>query len=107
MGKLYPYWLGYRFRNARNQGLNPEVEIQKIIQRDKAYYESLPKGSKQKNAYKDYEFDKLNAKKIAEFFRYKKGMTPYEFVKIDFDNRDAVCNDTFEKDNIRKVNEAR
>ena len=93
MGKIYPYWLGYRFRNAMKQGLEPAEEIQKVIQMDKAYYDTLPEGSKAKNHYNDYEFDKLDAKKIAEFFRYKKGMSPYEFIKIDFDNRDNVCKD--------------
>lgn len=94
MGKIYPYWLGYRFRNARKQGLEPAQEIEKVIQADAAYYESLPEGSKQKNAYKSYEFNKLDSQKIASFFRYKKGITPYEFIKIDFNNRDAVCQDT-------------
>ena len=94
MGKIYPYWLGYRFRNARKQGLEPAEEIEKRIAEDRAYFEALPAGSKQRKAYAAYEFDKLDAGKIADFFRYKKGMTPYEFVKLDFDNRDAVCQDS-------------
>ena len=35
MGKVYPFWLGYRYRNADRQGLDIEEEISKAIQRDK------------------------------------------------------------------------
>lgn len=107
MGKIYPYWLGYRFRNAKKQGLDPALEIEKTIKRDKAYYEALPKDSRQKEFFKFYKFDSLDAEKIAQFFRYKKGMTPYEFIKIDFDNRDAVCCDTVSKNNISQIDESR
>lgn len=91
MGKIYPYWLGYKFRSANRQGLDPAEEIEKVIQRDKAYYDALPAESKAKRNYSHYEFGRLDSRKIAEFFRYKKGMTPYEFINIDFDNRDDVC----------------
>lgn len=90
MAKIYPYWLGYKYRNAQKEGKHPINEIAKEIQRDKKYFESLPEGSKARNSYKQYEFENLDPVKIAEFFRYKKGMSPYEFINIDFNNRDCV-----------------
>lgn len=91
MARVYPYWLGYRYRNADKEGKEPVIQIAKAIQRDKRYYDRLPETSKKKQLYKNYEFEKLDALKIAEFFREKKGMTPYQFAKIDFNNREAVC----------------
>lgn len=90
MGKVYPYWLGYKHRRDVREGLDPVSEIAKEIQRDKGYYDSLPEGSRAKKRLSHYQFDTLDPEKIAGFFRYKKGITPYEFIKIDFDNRDAV-----------------
>ena len=90
MGKIYPYWLGYKHRNDKIKGLDPIAEIQKEIQKDKEYYDSLPEGSKSKKNYKNYKFETLEPTKIAGFFRYKKGMTPYDFIKIDFDNRENI-----------------
>lgn len=86
MGKVYPFWLGYRYRNADKEGLNPEEEISKAIQRDKAYFDSLPAGSKKRRLYSSYKFDRLDPNKIAKFFKAKRGITPYEFAKLDFDN---------------------
>ncbi len=91
MGKIYPYWLGYKYRNSAKQGLIPEKEIEKQIKEDKSYFDSLPENSKLRKNYSYYHFDQLDPSKIAEFFRFKKGITPYEFVKIDFDNRENVC----------------
>lgn len=102
MGKMYPYWLGYKFRNAKKQEVEPEEEIKKAIERDREYYETLPQDSKARNHYKYYQFEKLDPEKIAEFFRYKKGMTPYEFIQIDFDNRDNVCKMEFNGENLHK-----
>ena len=101
MGKMYPYWLGYKFRNCRKLGLEPSEEIKKSIQKDKEYYESLPKESKSRSHYKYYQLDKLDPEKIAEFFRYKKGMSPYEFIQIDFDNRDNVIKKEEREEAIR------
>lgn len=91
MAKLYPFWLGYRYRFASREGLDSAELIDKAIQRDKAYYESLPKDSKKRKAFEHYQFDSLDPQKIADFFRYKKGITPYEFVKLDFNNKSLVC----------------
>lgn len=87
MAKIYPYWLGYRYRNADKQGLNSETEIEKAIERDKKYYDRLPEKSKKKALYSGYEFEKLDPAKIAAFFREKKGMTPYQFTRINFENK--------------------
>ncbi len=87
MAKIYPYWLGYRYRNADKQGLDPETEIAKAISRDKKYYDRLPENSKKKALYSGYEFDKLDPAKIANFFKEKKGITPYQFVRINFENK--------------------
>ncbi len=90
MGKIYPYWLGYRYRNASKQGLDAVTEIKRTIEKDKLYFESLPEDSKARKNYAHYQFEQLDPEKIAAFFRYKKGMTPYDFVNIDFGNRDNV-----------------
>lgn len=97
MGKIYPFWLGYKYRNSSKQGKIASEEIKKAIETDKAYYDSLPVGSKKRKKYENYNFDKLDSDKIASFFRYKKGMTPYDFVKIDFDKIEEVQSDEFVK----------
>lgn len=86
MAKVYPFWLGYLHRKDKN----PIVQIQKDIDREKMAYSRLPKNSKKRSMYKDYGFDNLSAEKIANFFVGKKGMSPYEFADIDFDNRSLV-----------------
>lgn len=91
MARVYPYWLGYRYRNVEKEGKESVIEIARAIQRDKRYYDRLPETSKKKQLYRNYQFEKLDALKIAEFFREKKGMTPYQFAEIDFDNRERVC----------------
>ena len=94
MGRVYPFWLGYRYRNADRQGLNAEEEVAKAIQRDKTYFESLPETSRKRKLYSTYEFDKLDPKKISVLFRERRGITPYEFAKLDFDNRSLVEQDS-------------
>lgn len=91
MAKVYPYWLGYKYRNSAKEGIAPAEAIRKEIQEDKEYFDSLPEKSKEREIYRAYDFDNLSPEKIADFFRYKKSMGPYDFVRIDFDNRDAVC----------------
>ena len=54
MGKVYPFWLGYRFRNADREGLNPVEQIGKTINKDRAYFESLPENSKVRRFYSNY-----------------------------------------------------
>lgn len=85
MAKVYPYWLGYLHRKDSD----PVGEIQKDINRDRKAFEAL-EDEKKKELYGSYNFDRLSAQKIAQYFVGKKAMTPYEFAKIDFDNRDAV-----------------
>ena len=103
MGKIYPYWLGYRYRNVDKIGQDPEEKIEKAILRDKAYFDKLPQNSKKRKLYASYRFDELDPKKIAEIFRENRGITPYEFVKkFDFDRRDLVCKDQKQIDyNVR------
>lgn len=110
MAKIYPYWLGYRFRNAKKMGLNPAGEIEKVIDQDKKYFESLPKGSKKRALYASYEFEKLSPEKIAEFFRDKKGIDPYKFAQLDFDDKTPVYKASYLKKrakNVPSVPEAR
>lgn len=95
MAKVYPYWLGYKFRNAEQNGKNPEREILKTIQRDKKYYDRLLEKSKKRQLYKGYEFEKLDPLKIASYFKEKRGITPYQFYKIDFDNKNYVYKDEY------------
>lgn len=95
MAKVYPYWLGYLHRKDSN----PVAEIQQDINRDKLAFDNLSDPQKKK-LYGSYNFDKLSAQKIAQFFVGRKAMTPYEFAKIDFDNRDAV--ETEPKRNTRE-----
>lgn len=90
MGKMYPYWLGYKHRRDASIGLDPAQQIASEIQRDKEYYDSLPEESKTKRRLEGYRLSSLDPEKIATFFRYKKAITPYEFVEIDFNNREAV-----------------
>lgn len=103
MAKIYPYWLGYRYRNADKEGLDSVKQIQKAIDRDKRYYERLPLKSKKRKLYEKYEFDKLDAEKIANFFREKKGINPYQFAKIDFNNKRNI----YKNEYIQEVDEAR
>jgi len=95
MAKVYPFWLGYRYRNSDKEGLSPEEEISKAIQRDKAYFDALPVNSKKRKLYAGYEFSKLDPSKIAKFFKAKRGITPYEFAKLDFSNRRDIYQDRY------------
>lgn len=90
MAKVYPYWLGYKYRNADREGKTPEACIAAEIARDKKYVESLNKGSKKAKKYASYNFDEYDPKKIAQMFIGKRGMTPYEFNKLPFENQDKV-----------------
>ena len=95
MAKIYPYWLGYRYRNADREGLEPVKEICKAIERDKKYFDKIPKNNKARKLYEGYEFDKYDPLKIASLFREKKAITPYEFAKIDFDNKTNIYRNEF------------
>ena len=88
MARVYPYWLGYRYRNADKQGLNPESEIRKAIGRDAEYYRSLP--PKMQSLFQSYEFDKLSPARIASFFKDKRGYTPYQLASLDLSDRSNV-----------------
>ena len=95
MGKVYPFWLGYRYRNADKEGLNPVEQIAETIQRDKAYFNELPENSKKRKFYSKYHFDKLDPVKIAMLFREKRGITPYQFAKTDFSRTDLVYQERY------------
>lgn len=101
MAKMYPFWLGYRYRNADREGKNPVVEVKKAIARDKDYYDNLPEESKKKKAMSTYDFEKLDAEKIVNLFKGKRAMTPYEFVKLDLDDRAQVYKGRFIPDSLR------
>lgn len=90
MGMVYPYWLGYKYRKDKNA----KQRIAEEISRDAAYFQGLKRSSKKYELYKYYNFEKLSPFKIAEFFKDKKYMTPYDFVEIDFDNRSQVYDET-------------
>ena len=97
MGKVYPFWLGYRYRNADREGLDPVKQIRAAIQRDKAYFDELPENSKKRKLYSSYEFEKLDPAKIAILFREKRGITPYQFAKMDFNKKELVYQDKYIK----------
>ena len=102
MGKVYPFWLGYRYRNADKEGQSSVEQIKMAIQRDKDYYDSLPDNSRKKSLYSTYEFEKLDPEKIAMLFREKRGITPYQFAKTDFSRKELVYKDRYIS-NTRKV----
>ena len=95
MGKVYPFWLGYRYRNADKEGLDPVELISADIKRDRKYFEELPQDSKKRKLYGSYEFEKLDPKRIALLFREKRGITPYQFAKTDFDRRELVYQEKY------------
>lgn len=90
MAKVYPYWLGYKYRNADREGRTPEACIAGEIARDKAYVESLDPQSKKASLYAAYDFENYDPKKIAEIFVGKRGMTPYEFNLLPFENQGRI-----------------
>lgn len=90
MAKMYPFWLGYRYRNADKEGLNPVDEIKKAITRDREYYNSLPENSRKKQVYSVYNFEKLDPEKISKLFKAKRAITPYEFAGLDFEDKSLV-----------------
>jgi len=90
MGKVYPYFLGYRYRNASKDGLDSAEEIRKAIARDKAYFDTLAPRSKKRKLFETYEFDKLDPKKIAAYFRERRAIKPYDFAMINFDDKTPV-----------------
>ena len=90
MGRVYPFWLGYRFRNADKEGLNPIEQIRKTIERDKKYFDALPEKSKKRKLYASYAFEKLDPEKISVLFRERRGITPYQFAETDFSQTDLV-----------------
>lgn len=91
MGQVYPYWLGYLHRGDEN----PVQAIRRDIERDKKVFDKLKPNSKKRELYSDYDFRKLSPEKIAEFFRYRKGITPYEFNNIDFSDISKVYKDEY------------
>lgn len=100
MGKVYPFWLGYRYRNADRQGLDSEEEVAKAIERDKAYFDKLPVNSRKRALYTTYDFERLDPKKISRLFRERRGITPYEFAKLNFEDRSLVESDVQSKKKV-------
>ena len=90
MAKMYPFWLGYRYRNADKEGLNSVIEVKKAITRDKEYFDSLLENSKKKKAFSVYNFEKLDAEKIAKLFKDRRAITPYEFAKLSIEDKSLV-----------------
>ena len=86
MGIVYPYYLGYKYRNARAEGKNPVELISAEIARDKQFYDSIT-DMRIKKRFSSYEFDSLDPKKIAHFFVGKRNISPYKFAQINFHNR--------------------
>ena len=97
MGKVYPFWLGYRYRNIDKQGLNPAEEIRKAIKRDKDYFDNLPQKSRKRKLFESYEFEKIDADKLSTFFKARRGITPYEFARLDFEDKTLVYKDEYLK----------
>lgn len=102
MGKLYPYFLGYRYRNADRQGKNIQEEIENAIKRDKAYFDRIPKTSKRRKLFETYNFEKLDPEKIAMLYSEKRVITPYEFVKNDFSNVNSIYKEEYLEKNSSK-----
>lgn len=98
MGRVYPFWLGYRYRNVDKEGLDPVEEIEKAINRDKNYFDKLPINSKKRKLYEKYEFEKLDPEKIAKFFKARRAITPYEFAKLDFEDKQNIYQDRYLED---------
>ncbi len=103
MARIYPYWLGYRYRNADKEGMDPAKQIEKAIERDKKYFDRLPEKSKKRKLYAGYDFEKLDPKKIANFFKERKGITPYQFAKINFED----IRNVYKTEYIPNVDDAR
>ena len=93
MGNIYPYWLGYKYRNADKKGLNSTLLIAQDIARDEAYYNSLPSNSRKKKMASTYNFNMIAPEKVSMFFYGKRWMKPYEFAKIDFTDKRKVYKD--------------
>lgn len=92
MGLIYPYYLGYKYRNARAEGLDPVKLISAEIARDKQFYDSIT-DMRVKKRFASYEFEQLDPKKIAHFFVGKRNISPYKFAQINFHNRYDVIKD--------------
>ena len=61
----------------------------------KEYFEKLPIKSKKRKLYENYEFEKLDPEKIAKFFKAKRAITPYEFAKLDFEDKQNIYQDRY------------
>ena len=62
--------------------------------------------SRKKKLYSTYNFEKLDPTKISKLFREKRGITPYEFAKLDFENRSLVeCDGQTKKSKKTSSNE--
>ncbi len=95
MGNIYPYWLGYKYRNADKKGLNSTLLIKRDIERDKAFYNALPTNSRKRKMASTYNFDMISPEKVTKFFYGKRWIKPYEFAKIDFKNKSNVYKDKY------------
>jgi len=95
MGAMYPFWLGYRYRNSDKDGGNAVEEIRAAIARDKSYYDKLPINSELREFYSTYKFEKYDPEKIAMLFREKRGITPYQFAELDFSQVQMIWKDRY------------
>ena len=96
----------YLNRNDVQKGKDPIQGIMDDIARDKVAFNKLSDNSKKKKDYSLYNFDKLDPEKIANFFRDKRGMTPYDVSKkIDFRNKESIFKSEYIK-NKREMNDS-
>ena len=102
MGKVYPYWLGYLYRNAAKEGVNPEEAIRQAIARDKEYYSRIPEGTRKKKLFSKYNFDMIDPAKVAQYFKARRAITPYEFADIDFSDTTPVYRDKYLVEDYRE-----
>ncbi len=100
MAKIYPFIVGYICRNEED----PSKEISKIFKMDKKYLGSLPLNSKVRKLYEDYNIEQYDPDLIADFFKDKKGITPYKLAEIiQIEDREQFAKDRYKKkeDSIR------
>ncbi len=77
MKNMYPFFLGYLYRNNENA----EDRIRQAILRD---YVASKKTEIQDSGLKGVSFLELDSKKIADYFTDKKDISLYEFCRLDF-----------------------
>ena len=95
MARIYPFWLGYRYRNSDREGVDATNRIASAINRDKAYLESLPENSPRKKLYNLYNFEKLDPAKISRLFHERRYVTPYQFAQVDFSDVGRIYYDKY------------